>query len=144
MNVNHNLWGCFFNNRTTKSTNHLTYLGDALIGSHTNIGAGSITCNYDGVNKHKTVIGDDVRIGSDTMLVAPITIGDKVTTGAGSVITKDCEAGKLVIARSQQTVIDNWQRPEKTLVQVETQLQTEKMPQTTTQTRAKNTRKRRR
>ena len=96
--------------------NHLTYLGDATIGTNTNIGAGTITCNYDGVNKHKTVIGNDVRIGSDTMLVAPVTIEDKVTTGAGSVITKNCESGKLVVARAQQVVIENWQRPEKTLV----------------------------
>ncbi len=93
--------------------NHLTYLGDATIGSKTNIGAGTITCNYDGVNKHKTVIGDEVRIGSDTMLVAPVKIGDKATTGAGSVITKDCEPNKLVVARARQTVIEGWVRPEK-------------------------------
>lgn len=93
--------------------NHLTYLGDATIGSATNIGAGSITCNYDGVHKHRTTIGNDVRIGSNTMLVAPVHIGDKVTTGAGSVITRNCEAGKLVIARAKQQVIDHWVRPEK-------------------------------
>ncbi|MDK4650921.1 bifunctional UDP-N-acetylglucosamine diphosphorylase/glucosamine-1-phosphate N-acetyltransferase GlmU [Kingella kingae] len=94
--------------------NHLTYLGDAIIGSKTNIGAGTITCNYDGVNKYKTVIGNEVRIGSDTLLVAPVTVGDKATTGAGSVITKNCEPNKLVIARAKQTTIEGWVRPEKT------------------------------
>lgn len=93
--------------------NHLTYLGDATIGSKTNIGAGTITCNYDGVNKHKTQIGDEVRIGSGTMIVAPVHIENRVTTGAGSVITKNCPEGKLVIARARQTVIENWVRPEK-------------------------------
>lgn len=93
--------------------NHLTYLGDATIGTKTNIGAGTITCNYDGVNKYQTVIGDEVRIGSDTMLVAPVKIGDKATTGAGSVITKDCEPNKLVVARARQTVVEGWVRPEK-------------------------------
>lgn len=76
---------------------HLTYLGDATIGEKTNIGAGTITCNYDGVNKHATVIGDNVKIGSDTMLVAPITVGDGAVTGAGSVVTKNVEPGKLVV-----------------------------------------------
>lgn len=95
--------------------NHLTYLGDATIGSKTNIGAGTITCNYDGVNKHRTEIGDDVRIGSDTMLVAPVRVGDKATTGAGSVITKDCAENTLVLARSRQVVVENWKRPEKTV-----------------------------
>lgn len=93
--------------------NHLTYLGDSTVGQRTNIGAGTITANYDGVNKFKTVIGDDVRIGSNAVLVAPVTLGDKVTVGAGSTITKDCEAEKLVVARGRQTVIDGWQRPEK-------------------------------
>ncbi|MCG7656150.1 bifunctional UDP-N-acetylglucosamine diphosphorylase/glucosamine-1-phosphate N-acetyltransferase GlmU [Wielerella bovis] len=93
--------------------NHLTYLGDATIGTKTNIGAGTITCNYDGVNKHKTVIGDEVRIGSDTMLVAPVTVGDKATTAAGSVITKNCEPNKLVVARAKQVTIEGWVRPEK-------------------------------
>ncbi|ULJ64937.1 bifunctional UDP-N-acetylglucosamine diphosphorylase/glucosamine-1-phosphate N-acetyltransferase GlmU [Wielerella bovis] len=93
--------------------NHLTYLGDATIGTKTNIGAGTITCNYDGVNKYKTVIGDEVRIGSDTMLVAPVVVGDKATTAAGSVITKDCEPNKLVIARAKQVTIEGWVRPEK-------------------------------
>lgn len=93
--------------------NHLTYLGDATIGSKTNIGAGTITANYDGVNKYKTVIGDEVRIGSNTVLVAPVTVGDKATTAAGSAITRDCEPNKLVIARSRQTTIEHWVRPEK-------------------------------
>lgn len=93
--------------------NHLTYLGDATIGSQTNIGAGTITCNYDGVHKYRTEIGDEVRIGSDTMLVAPVKIGNKATTGAGSVITKDCTENTLVVARSRQVVIDGWVRPEK-------------------------------
>lgn len=93
--------------------NHLSYIGDATVGKKTNIGAGTITCNYDGVNKYRTEIGDEVRIGSDTMLVAPVKIGDRATTGAGSVITKDCEAGKLVVARTKQVTIENWVRPEK-------------------------------
>ncbi len=76
---------------------HLTYLGDATIGENTNIGAGTITCNYDGKNKHETHIGDNVKIGSDTMLVAPITVGDGASTGAGSVVTKDVDAGELVV-----------------------------------------------
>jgi len=76
---------------------HLTYLGDATIGQKTNIGAGTITCNYDGTNKHATHIGDNVKIGSDTMLVAPITVGDGAATGAGSVVTKDVAAGELVV-----------------------------------------------
>jgi len=86
---------------------HLTYLGDATIGEKTNIGAGTITCNYDGKNKHSTVIGDGVKIGSDTMLVAPVTVGDGAATGAGSVVTKDVEAGRLVVgapARAIKTV----------------------------------------
>ncbi|MDO5058830.1 MAG: bifunctional UDP-N-acetylglucosamine diphosphorylase/glucosamine-1-phosphate N-acetyltransferase GlmU [Neisseria sp.] len=93
--------------------NHLTYIGDAEIGRKTNIGAGTITANYDGVNKYRTVIGDEVRIGSNTVLVAPVTVGDKATTGAGSVITKTCEAGKLTIGRARQTTIHGWIRPEK-------------------------------
>lgn len=93
--------------------NHLAYLGDSTVGQKTNIGAGTITANYDGVNKYKTMIGDDVRIGSNAVLVAPVTIGDKATIGAGSVITKDCDENKLVVARGKQVTIENWVRPEK-------------------------------
>lgn len=93
--------------------NHLTYLGDATIGEQTNIGAGTITCNYDGVNKYRTVIGNQVRIGSGNMLVAPITIGDRATTGAGSTLSRNCPPDKLTLARSRQTTLNEWQRPEK-------------------------------
>ena len=86
--------------------NHLTYLGDATIGEKTNIGAGTITCNYDGVNKHATTIGNNVRIGSDTMLVAPIKVGDGAVTGAGSVVTKDVEANKLVVGAPARAIKD--------------------------------------
>jgi bifunctional UDP-N-acetylglucosamine pyrophosphorylase/glucosamine-1-phosphate N-acetyltransferase len=81
--------------RSSKA-NHLTYLGDATIGESTNIGAGTITCNFDGKKKHETHIGDNVKIGSDTMLVAPIKVGDGAVTGAGSVVTKDVEPDTLV------------------------------------------------
>lgn len=92
--------------RGTKAS-HLTYLGDATIGENTNIGAGTITCNYDGIRKNETIIGDNVKIGSDTMLVAPVSVGDGAATGAGSVVTKDVEAGKLVVgapARAIKTI----------------------------------------
>lgn len=82
--------------------NHLSYIGDAAVGTKTNIGAGTITCNYDGVFKHKTTIGKNAFIGSNTMLVAPVTVGDDAMTGSGSVITKDIEEGALAIARAQQ------------------------------------------
>ena len=85
---------------------HLTYLGDATIGEKTNIGAGTITCNYDGVNKHATLIGDNVKIGSDTMLVAPITVGDGAVTGAGSVVTKDIPANKLAVGAPARAIRD--------------------------------------
>jgi bifunctional UDP-N-acetylglucosamine pyrophosphorylase/glucosamine-1-phosphate N-acetyltransferase len=75
---------------------HVSYIGDASIGERTNIGAGTVTCNFDGVNKHRTVIGADAFIGSDTMLVAPVTIGDCASTGAGSVVTRDVESGGRV------------------------------------------------
>src|SRR5213079_3395487 len=89
---------------------HLTYLGDATIGENTNIGAGTITCNYDGKNKHETHIGDRVKIGSDTMLVAPITVGDDAVTGAGSVVTKDVNAGELVVGVPAKVRSDGKQR----------------------------------
>ncbi len=87
---------------------HLSYIGDATIGAGVNIGAGTITCNYDGANKHKTVIGDDVFVGSDTMLVAPVTVGDGALIGAGSVITSDVSAGALGLGRARQTEIPGW------------------------------------
>ena len=83
---------------------HLTYLGDATIGEKTNIGAGTITCNYDGVNKHATNIGNNVKIGSDTMLVAPIKVGDGAVTGAGSVVTKDVPSDSLVVGAPARTI----------------------------------------
>jgi bifunctional UDP-N-acetylglucosamine pyrophosphorylase/glucosamine-1-phosphate N-acetyltransferase len=88
--------------------NHLTYLGDAEIGSGVNIGAGTITCNYDGVNKYPTVIGDGVFIGSDSALVAPIVIGEGAYVGAGSVITKDVPADALAVARGKQVIKEGW------------------------------------
>ena len=93
--------------------NHLAYLGDATVGERVNYGAGSITANYDGANKHRTVIGDDVHVGSNSVLVAPVTIGDGATVGAGSVIAKDAPAGVLAVARARQVNMKNWQRPEK-------------------------------
>ncbi|WP_245579328.1 bifunctional UDP-N-acetylglucosamine diphosphorylase/glucosamine-1-phosphate N-acetyltransferase GlmU [Chitinilyticum aquatile] len=93
--------------------NHLSYIGDASIGSNTNVGAGTITCNYDGVNKFRTVIGDNVFVGSNNCLVAPVTLGDGATTGAGSVISKDAPAGQLTVARARQVTLAGWQRPEK-------------------------------
>ena len=87
---------------------HLSYIGDCEIGADVNIGAGSITCNYDGANKNKTVIGDNSFIGSDTMLVAPVTLGDHVVTGASSCITKDVPSGALAVERSEQKVIEGW------------------------------------
>lgn len=93
--------------------NHLTYLGDAEVGAGSNIGAGTITCNYDGVNKSKTVIGDRAFIGSNASLVAPVRIGDGATTAAGSVIVNDVPDGKLAVARGRQTVVEGWTRPKK-------------------------------
>lgn len=92
---------------------HLSYLGDAQIGSNVNIGAGTITCNYDGVNKFKTVIGDDVFVGSDTQLVAPVCVANGATIGAGTTVTRDINEGELVVSRVKQTHIKNWQRPVK-------------------------------
>ena len=92
---------------------HLTYIGDAEIGEGVNIGAGTITCNYDGANKHKTVIGDGVFVGSGVELVAPVEIGEGATIGAGSTISEKVPAGKLVVARSRQKTIDRWTPPTK-------------------------------
>lgn len=92
---------------------HLSYLGDAEIGAQVNIGAGTITCNYDGANKHKTIIGDDVFIGSDSQLVAPVNIGDGATIGAGTTVTRDVAANEMIISRIHQFPIANWTRPVK-------------------------------
>jgi bifunctional UDP-N-acetylglucosamine pyrophosphorylase/glucosamine-1-phosphate N-acetyltransferase len=93
--------------------NHLSYIGDTEMGSNVNIGAGTITCNYDGANKHKTVIKDDVFVGSDTQLVAPVTIGANVTIGAGTTVTRDVEDDLLVISRVPQKTVSGWVRPKK-------------------------------
>lgn len=93
--------------------NHLSYIGDAEIGKNANIGAGTITCNYDGVNKFNTHIGDNAFIGSNSALVAPVAIGANATVGAGSTVTKDVEAEQLAVARGKQRNIDGWQRPTK-------------------------------
>jgi bifunctional UDP-N-acetylglucosamine pyrophosphorylase/glucosamine-1-phosphate N-acetyltransferase len=93
--------------------NHLTYLGDATVGRKVNVGAGSVTVNYDGANKWRTEIGDNAFIGSGSMLVAPIKVGAGANTGAGSTLTKDAPEGKLTVARARQVTIDGWKRPEK-------------------------------
>ncbi len=94
--------------------NHLTYIGDTVMGEKCNIGAGTITCNYDGANKHQTRIGDKVFIGSDTKLIAPVEVGDDATIGAGSIISKDVKAGGLTLsARPEQRHVPTWQRPSK-------------------------------
>lgn len=98
---------------SNSKANHLSYLGDSDIGKNVNIGAGTITCNYDGANKYKTVIKDGAFIGSDTQLVAPVTIGENATIGAGSTITKDTADGVLTLSRSVQQSIKNWERPKK-------------------------------
>jgi len=93
--------------------NHLTYLGDAEIGKRVNVGAGVITCNYDGANKFKTIIGDDVFVGSDSQLIAPVTVANGATVGAGSTVTKDVNENELYISRAKERRIANWQRPTK-------------------------------
>ena len=93
--------------------NHLSYIGDTHIGTGVNIGAGTITCNYDGANKHRTTIGDNVFVGSGVMLVAPIAVGDGATIGAGATLSKDVAADALTVARTRPTTIPNWRRPEK-------------------------------
>jgi bifunctional UDP-N-acetylglucosamine pyrophosphorylase / glucosamine-1-phosphate N-acetyltransferase len=93
--------------------NHLTYVGDSTVGSRVNIGAGTITCNYDGVNKSRTVIEDDVFVGSATQLIAPIRVGKGATLGAGTTLTKDAPADKLTVSRAKQITVESWQRPVK-------------------------------
>ncbi|HEY9183043.1 MAG TPA: bifunctional UDP-N-acetylglucosamine diphosphorylase/glucosamine-1-phosphate N-acetyltransferase GlmU [Gammaproteobacteria bacterium] len=93
--------------------NHLSYVGDATVGTDVNVGAGTITCNYDGANKHRTVIGDNAFIGSGVMLVAPVEVGAGATIGAGSTISKDAPAGELTLERSKQVTVAGWQRPKK-------------------------------
>ncbi|MDH4127057.1 MAG: bifunctional UDP-N-acetylglucosamine diphosphorylase/glucosamine-1-phosphate N-acetyltransferase GlmU, partial [Gammaproteobacteria bacterium] len=93
--------------------NHLTYIGDTEIGTGVNVGAGTITCNYDGANKYRTTIGDDVFIGSGVNLVAPVSIGKGATIGAGSTITKPVPEGQLTLARSKQVTIPGWKKPVK-------------------------------
>ena len=93
--------------------NHLSYVGDADVGNHANIGAGTITCNYDGVNKHRTHIGEGAFIGSNSALVAPVSVGRNATIGAGSVITRSAPDDKLTVARARQNTVTGWQRPKK-------------------------------
>ena len=93
--------------------NHLSYVGDATVGARVNIGAGTITCNYDGANKYRTTIGDDAFIGSDTQLVAPVKVGAGATIGAGSTITRDAPAGALTLSRNKQYTVSGWKRPQK-------------------------------
>lgn len=93
--------------------NHLAYVGDATVGANVNIGAGTITANYDGANKHRTVIGDDVSIGSNAVLVAPVTIGQGATIAGGSTISRNAPEGKLTVARAKQTTLEGWKRPTK-------------------------------
>ncbi len=98
---------------TGSKVNHLTYIGDAVIGSKVNVGAGCVTVNYNGVNKFLTTIGDNVFVGSGTMMVAPVTLEDGSTIGAGSVITRTAPAGELTVGRARQVTVPGWKRPEK-------------------------------
>jgi bifunctional UDP-N-acetylglucosamine pyrophosphorylase/glucosamine-1-phosphate N-acetyltransferase len=93
--------------------NHLSYIGDTHMGSGVNVGAGTITCNYDGANKHLTEIGDDVFVGSDTQLVAPVKVGDGATIGAGTTVTRDVPPGQLTLSRAPQKTVEGWRRPVK-------------------------------
>jgi bifunctional UDP-N-acetylglucosamine pyrophosphorylase/glucosamine-1-phosphate N-acetyltransferase len=93
--------------------NHLAYLGDATVGERVNYGAGSITANYDGANKHRTVIGNDVHVGSNCVLIAPISLGDGATIGGGSTLSKDAPSGQLTVSRAKQVSLAGWQRPQK-------------------------------
>ena len=97
----------------SSKANHLSYIGDSSVGSRVNIGAGTITCNYDGANKHRTIIEDDVFIGSDTQLVAPVKVARGATIGAGSTITRDVPEGELTLSRSKQITVPGWKRPVK-------------------------------
>ena len=90
---------------------HLAYLGDAIIGDDVNIGAGTVTCNYDGVEKHKTTIGDRAFVGTNSTLVAPVDLGDGSFVGAGSTVTKDVGLGQLAVGRGKQRNVDGWRRP---------------------------------
>ena len=98
---------------TGSKANHLSYIGDSIVGKNVNIGAGTITCNYDGANKHQTIIEDDVFIGSDTQLIAPVTVAKGATIGAGSTITKTAPPESLTLSRAKQMSISNWKRPVK-------------------------------
>src|SRR5690606_4287778 len=91
--------------------NHLAYLADAVVGERVNIGAGTITCNYGGANKHRTIIEDDAFIGSDTQLVAPVKVGKGATLGAGTTLTRDAPAGQLTVSRAPQRSVEGWVRP---------------------------------
>ena len=91
--------------------NHLAYIGDATIGTRVNVGAGTITCNYDGANKFQTIIEDDAFIGSDTQLVAPVTVGRGATLGAGTTLTRDAPPDSLTVSRARQASISGWKRP---------------------------------
>ena len=93
--------------------NHLAYLGDATVGERVNFGAGSITANYDGANKHHTVIGNDVHVGSNCVLVAPVTLGAGATIGGGTTLAKDAPAGQLTVARTSPVTLSGWKRPAK-------------------------------
>lgn len=93
--------------------NHLSYIGDSLVGKRVNVGAGTITCNYDGAHKHTTRIGDDVFVGSDTQLIAPVSVGDGATIGAGTTVTRDAPPGQLTLGRARQVSVAGWQRPRK-------------------------------
>ena len=100
---------------SNSKANHLAYVGDATVGADVNIGAGTITCNYDGANKHRTVIEDGAFIGSDTQLVAPVRVGRGATLGAGTTLTKDAPAGQLTLSRAKQVSLPGWKRPVKTV-----------------------------
>jgi bifunctional UDP-N-acetylglucosamine pyrophosphorylase/glucosamine-1-phosphate N-acetyltransferase len=93
--------------------NHLSYVGDSEVGRNVNVGAGTIVCNYDGAHKHRTIIEDDVFIGSDTQLVAPIRVGRGATLGAGTTLTKDAPPGELTLSRAKQVSVPGWKRPTK-------------------------------